>query len=105
VTNTWTDSSTHDSHDVQISDSFNVTVVALAKLDGAVSGNSFSLQPGETGAPIDASNSIEGGSLAGTAGVCLVSQNSGQAGLIQQNVNVQANLGLGQVPGTGTTTP
>ena len=39
-------------------------------------------------------NSVDGGSLANSAGITQVSQNTGLSGMVQQSVNVQSNLSV-----------
>ncbi|NLD67817.1 MAG: hypothetical protein GX644_03280, partial [Limnobacter sp.] len=47
-----------------------------------------------TAGVFDMSNTVSGGSFANSAGITVASQNTGFASLIQQSVNVQANLAV-----------
>ena len=64
----------------------------VAKLDGTVSNNTVTV--GGDNATYTASNTIDNGSFQNSAGISVVAQNLGDNSLIQQNVNVQANLTL-----------
>ena len=82
--NSFTDNSTN----VAIND---ITVaVADSALSGAVTGNSFGYADG--GGMYAEGNSIAEGALSQAAGITVVSMNSGAQNLVQQSVNVQANV-------------
>src|SRR5690606_32628559 len=65
---------------------------SVSLLDASVAYNDVSVDAGYR-ASIAASNSIEG-SFENSAGISVVGQNLGHNSLIQQSVNVQANLEL-----------
>ncbi len=69
------------------------TLATVTTGNGASGGNGGSAFGGNAGV-FNASNTISGGSLANSAGITTVSQNTGANALIQQGVTVQANMTL-----------
>lgn len=76
-------------------DSFNTTLklnaaVAWSDLDGSVANNTAAIADSAVGV----SNTIDNGAFSQLAGINQNSQNAGANSLVQQNVNVQANMRL-----------
>jgi hypothetical protein len=64
--------------------------VANSDLEGTVSGNSFDV--GRRASLATGANTIDNGAFDSAAGITVVSQNTGVQSMVQQSVNVQANV-------------
>ena len=70
----------------------------IASLDATVSTNATAIGGGKM---VDSGTNEVAGSFSNVGGVSVSAQNAGNNGMVDQNVNVQANLGAASPSSTG----